>query len=71
MGLFFAIILFFSCTPKVLLRTPGGTRTPGWESLCLRGMLKRVHGIQIMQIGFPPHEQVRTGGKHNTTENDV
>jgi len=30
---FFAIIQFFSRTPKVLARTPGGTRTTGWESL--------------------------------------
>lgn len=31
--LFFYIIQFFSRIPKVLVRTPGGTRTPDWESL--------------------------------------
>jgi hypothetical protein len=33
MSFFPAIIEFFSRTPKVLVRTPAGTRTPGWESL--------------------------------------
>ena len=30
---FSAIIQFFRVPLNVLVRTPGGTRTPGWESL--------------------------------------
>jgi hypothetical protein len=46
-------------------------RVPQVGNHCLMGMMKNVHGTQTMQIGFPAHKLVRTGGKHHTTANDV
>jgi hypothetical protein len=68
---FFSSFFFFFRVPLkswfVLLEV----RLPQVGNHCLRGMMKRVHGTQTMQIGFPAHKLVQIGGKHHTTANYV